>query len=549
LIQYLVVLKRPAKFGSLLFQKQGTLAFLKPGAALPPDPTKAENWVEVTFPPNQSGWRLATVAGESQAFLCTVKNAGYGRFPFTCLRLMKSRLHNIMPEGLANGEAEYVRYNRLSAPDYFKASFIVAGEGVWQSHGPDDTGRVPRPPVTDIDPTWFVVSWDEPRSISGLLLSSNFKTFKVYAYKGPAGINPAVAGPQDWTRIRQEPRADGSAALVTFPPITTRGLKFISESTTSAGGASATARCGVISGLQVFSDLGDAPVPPFKPAAAETPPLTVKFTLPEKGIVSMAIDGPDGRRVRNLPARLEMAAGGQKVGWDLKDESGAHVAPGSYTWKAISHPGLEMKYEMTPYPNVEMVTKENSPWLNGHDGPGGWQADHSAPRAVCAAGDDRVFLASPCAESGVAVIECDLEGRKHWGHHNIIAWTGPTYLTSDGKHVYAMPESRGHYELQGQLDYVWRFGLPEKKLDTPFELHATATRKRGASGLAVRDGKLYVAVNAGNNWLENALAASVVDQDNCEPKYAKPPKTNKYDDPDPRSDFLRLLRLTGTPPG
>jgi hypothetical protein len=196
-----------------------------------------------------------------------------------------------------------------------------------------------------------------------------------------------------------------------------------------------------------------------------------------------------------------------------------------------------------------MVTKENSPWLNGADGPGGWQADHSAPRAVCAAGDDRVFLASPCAESGVAVIECDLEGRKHWGHHNIIAWTGPTYLTSDGKHVYAMPESRGHYELQAKLDYVWRFTLPDKKLDTPFELHATAERKRGASGLAVRDGRLYVAVNAGDDWMENAFAAPVVDQDNCEPKYAKPPKTNKYDDPDPRADFLRLLRLTGTPPG
>jgi hypothetical protein len=548
-IRYLVVLKRPVKFGSLLFQKQGTLQYLKPGAKLPANPTQAENWIEVPFQPRQSGWRLATAAGESQAFLCTVRNDRYGWYPFTFLRLMKPRLHNVLPEGIANGEAEYVSYGQLRPPEYFKASFIVTGEGVWQSHGPDDNGRVPRPPVTDIDPTWFVVSWDEPRSISGLLLSSNFKTFKAYAYQGPAGVNPAVAGPQDWKRIRQEPRADGGGAWITFPPLTTRGLRFLAEATTSTSGASGTARCGAISGLQVFSDLGDAPVPTLKPAATESPPLTVEFTLPEKRIVSMAIDGPDGRRVRNLPARLEMEAGGQKVGWDLKDESGAHVPPGSYTWKAITHPGLAMHYDMTPYPNVEMVTKENSPWLNGADGPGGWQADHSAPRAVCAAGDDRVFLASPCAESGVAVIECDLEGRKHWGHHNIIAWTGPTYLTSDGKHVYAMPESRGHYELQAKLDYVWRFTLPDKKLDTPFELHATAERKRGASGLAVRDGRLYVAVNAGDDWMENAFAAPVVDQDNCEPKYAKPPKTNKYDDPDPRADFLRLLRLTGTPPG
>jgi hypothetical protein len=549
-IEYLVVLKKPVKFRALLFQKEGTLRYLKPGASLPADSAKAESWSEVTFPPNQSGWRLATVAGESQAFLCTVKNDRYGWDPFTFLRLMKPRLYNIVPEGLANGEAEYVAYAAVGPPAYHKASFIVTGAGSWQSHGPDkDTGRTPRPPVTDIDPTWFVVSWDEPRTISGLLLASNFKTFKVYAYTGPAGINPAVAGPQAWTRIKGDPRADGGAALLTFPPITTRGLRFVAEATIKNN--EVEPRWGTISGLQVFTDLGDAPVPEFKPAAAaESPPLAIELTLPEKGIVSMAIDGPDGRRVRNMPARLEMEGGKQTVGWDLKDENGGHVAPGSYTWKAITHPGLEVKYQMTSYPNVEMVTKENAPWRLNDPGPDGWLADHSPPRAVCVAGDDRVFLASQCAESGVALIECDLDGRKHWGHGNIIAWTGPAYLASDGKDLYAMPESRGHFELQGQVDHVWRFSLPEKKLDTSFTLNATATRKRGVSGMAVRDGKLYVAVNAGDTWLENAFAASIVDQDNCEPKYPKPTKsTNMLQDPLPRADFLRLLRLTGTPPG
>jgi hypothetical protein len=503
-IRYLVVLKKPVKFGSLLFQKNGTLQYLKPGAPLPADPATAENWVDVKFPPRQSGWRLATVAGESQAFLCTVEKAWGDWSRFACLRLMKPRLHNVVPEGIANGEAEYTSFGDLRPPEYFKASFIVTGEGSWQSHGPDKDGRTPRPPVTDIDPTWFVVSWDEPRTISGLLLSSNFKTFKAYAYKGPDGINPAVAGPQDWTRIRQEPRADGGGALLTFPPVTTRGLRFVSEATTSVGGGpNATARCGAIYGLQVFSDLGDAPVP-TPTAAAEAPPLAVEFTLPEKGIVSMAIDDPDGRRVRNFPARVEMEAGGQRVGWDLKDESGKHVAPGSYTWKAITHPGLEMKYQMTPYPNVGMVADENSPWLNGPGGPGGWMADHTPPRGVCAAGEGRVFLGSQVCESGVAVIECDLEGRKQWGHGNIIAWTGPAFLASDGKEVVCMPEGT-------PTDHVWRFTLPEKKLDTSFKLDATATRKRGARGLAVRDGKLYIAVNARESGLENAFSASVVD--------------------------------------
>ena len=526
-IEYLVVLKKPVKFGSVLFQQQGSLQYLKPGAALPADPAQAASWVDVSFPPHQSGWRLATVEGETQAFLCTVKNHRHGWDSFTLLRLMKPRLSNIVPAGIANGEAEYTSYGDLRPPAYFKASFIVSGEGTWQSHGPDTTGRTPRPPVTDIDPTWFVVSWDEPQTISGLLLAANFTSFKVYTYRGPPGINPAVAGPQDWARIKQEPRKEAGGVLVTFPPVSTRGVKFVAEATTAGE------RWGRVSGLHVFTDLGDMPVPQ-RIVASDTPPLAIDLTLPEKGIVSLAVDGPDGRRVRNFPARLEMKAGEHAVGWDLKDESGAHVAPGSYTWKAITHPGLEIKYEMSPYPNVEMVTKDNSPWLNGASGPGGWLADHSPPRAVCAAGDGRVFLSSQCCESGVAVIECDLEGRKHWGHGNIIAWTGPAFLASDGTEVVCMPEGT-------PTDHVWRFSLPDKKLDTSFNLDATATRKRGARGLAVRDGKLYIAVNAGASSLENAFSTSLVDQDNCEPKYPKP--TNSTDanwDSLPRDDFLRL---------
>ena len=546
-IQYLVVLKRPVKFGAVLFQKNGTMQYLKPGEALPPDPAKAKSWSEVTFPPNQSGWRLATAAGESQAFLCTVKNDRYGWDPFTFLRLMKPRLYNIVPDGIANGEAEYVAYAQFIPPTYYKAANIDAGKGSWQSHGPDDTGRVPRPPVTDIDPTWFVVSWNEPREISGILLNSNFVNFKMYSYKGPPGINPAVAGPQDWARIKQEPRSDGGAALITFPPITTRGLRFVVEATRSTGGPSGTDRCGAISGLQVFADLKDAAVPKLE-SAGQAPPLAIKFALPEKAIVSMAVDGSDGRRARNFPARLEMDAGEQTVGWDLKDETGSFVAPGSYTWKAITHPGLQLKYEMTPYPNVEMLTKDNSPWPNGDSGPGGWMANHTPPRAVCAAGADRVFLGAQMCEGGSALIECDLEGRKAWGHSNMIPWTGPAFLASDGKDVYAMPTVAGGFAFKGLVDYVWRFTLPEKKLDTPFKLEASATRQRGATGLAVRDGRLYVAVNAGTDWLENAFDPGIVDQDNCEPKYAKPVKADPYA-PDRREDFLRLLRLTRAPAG
>lgn len=546
LIQYLVVLKRPVQFRSVLFQRNGTLKYLKPGAAVPAAPSDTAGWTDVDFPPNQAGWRLATVSGESRAFLCSVEKVGHEWYRFSSLRLLGERLHNIVPEGIANGDAEYTRLSMFSPPETFKASHIITGAGRWQSHGPDQDGHVLRAPVSDVAPSWFTVSWDEPREVTGLLLGSNFKKFQLYTYQGPAGINPAVAPEHHWERIKQEPRPDAGGVKITFPPLNTRGLRFVAEATAGKGGVGES--WGSVDGLQVFTNLKDAPVPQLV-ARQTDPPLSIKLTLPEKRIVSMAVDGTDGRRLRNFPARLEMAAGEQTVGWDLKDDTGAFVMPGTYTWKALTHPGLQLKYEMTPYPNVTMVNSDNSPWLNGHAGPGGWMADHTPPRAVCAVGTDRVFLSSQTAESGVAVIECDLDGRKLWGHHNIIAWTGPAFLASDGNAVYSMPQSLGHPALKGQTDYVWRFALPDKKLDTPFELTGTAMRRRGASGLAARDGKLYIAVNAGEDWLENAFPASEVDLDQCEPKYGRPPKTNKYDDPDPRADFLRILRLNGTPPG
>ena len=333
----------------------------------------------------------------------------------------------------------------------------------------------------------------------------------------------------------------------TAPAIPLNGKPATARCQATTNGRGGAASWGAIDGLQVFSDLKDAPAP-TSVAVSQEPPMAIKFKLPEDQIVSMAIDGADGKRLRNFPARVPMKAGEETVGWDLKDDNGALVKPGTYAWKAITHGGLKLRYEMTPYPNVSMVSGENSPWLNGHNAAGGWMADHTPPRAV-AAGADRVFLSSQTCESGVAVIECDLDGRKHWGYGNIIAWTGPAFLAADGTALYGMPQSKGHSVLQGQTDYVWRFTQPDKKLDTPFQLSATATRRRGASGLAARDGKLYVAVNAGEDWMENAFPATDVDQDHCEPRYAKPQKSNKLDAPDPRADFLRLLRLTGTPPG
>ncbi len=538
---YLLVFQKPLAVGAVLFQWHGTLKYLRKGAALPADPTvPADAWETVAFPPAQAGARLATLppGTETQAFLCTLTAQNWHEWhPFELLRLFRPRLHNLVPDALANGEAEYTAFHDLGPPTPFFAANITRGAGAWQSHGPElQSKRIPRAPVSDVDPTWFVVSWDAPQALCGILLQSNFRKFQLLTYQGPPGMNPAVGGTGDWVKVKYTARDDGGRRWLTFPPLTTRGLKLL---VIDAGGD----RFGRIDGLQVLTDLQAAAVS-ARTVATQAAPCTVRYTMPFPGSVSLAIDDAAGRRMRNLAAREDRTAGEHTAGWDLKDESRRFVQPGTYRWKALANPGLQIKYEMTPYPNIEAHAPENSPWLNGSGGSGGWLADHTPPRAAAAAGD-KIFFSAPCAESGVALIECDLNGHKLWGHHNIIAWTGPAYMASDGKALYTSPNTAN------DTDYVWRFTLPDNKLDTMLQLNATATRRRGVRGIVARDGKLYLSVSSGVNWFENAIAPQDVDLDNCEPRYSVPPKRggSRLDDPDPRTDFLRLFRLTGTPPG
>jgi hypothetical protein len=532
--QFLIVFKAPLTPGAILVQGNAQCAYLPGAETLPADALTAK-WTQCAFPGAQSGWRTFTLPQGTtvKALLITLKRWWGDWERLRTVRLFAPRVHNLVPEAIANADGEFTLFGNLHAPIPFVASNITRGAGAWQNAGADEDGKINHGIINAAFPAWFVVSWETPQTLSALRLSGNFRKCTVFRFKGIAGINPAVGGEADWEQLPCSMRDDGDGRWVFFKPIATRGIKLLIAETSDV-------RFARIDGLQAFTDLGDTPVP-VRQVVEVKPPCTFTYTLPADGYISAAIDDAQGRRVRNLAAREFHKAGPVTFGWDLKDEAGKMAAAGTYRWKVIFSPGLKEKYQMTAYPNIAATTPDNSGWLNGPSGPGGWMADHSPPRAVAAAGE-KVFLSSQCSESGVSVIECDTDGKKSWGYGNIIAWTGPAYMTSDGKALYTAPWAGG-------TDYVWRFSLPGKKLDTMLQIDATATRKRGIRGMAARDGKLYLSINAGTNYLENAASPADVDLEKSIPRYPVPPKTNKYDDPDPRADFLRAFRLTGTPPG
>ncbi|HEY3324298.1 MAG TPA: hypothetical protein VGP72_27855 [Planctomycetota bacterium] len=529
---YLIAFNKPVKLGSILCDHHGQWRTLKADVTAI-DAAKDEQWEAIVFPPNQCGMRLATFPpGFQTRALLFQDTRGWGRSEIRTLRLFSARLHNVAPDGLANGEADYISYADLRPPISFAAANLVKGSGSWQSHGPDNRGRIHRAPVSDISPSWLVISWDAPKKVCGLFLQDNFQDFKLFSYSGPEGVNPAVGSEQDWTKLKPAIDGGNGGRFISFPEVSTRGLKLLIHKTEQPQYAA-------VGSLLALTDLQAAPAP-TRVVVEEQPPLKISFKLEQDGIVTLAVDDAQGRRLRNLLARSQRKAGEVSVGWDLKDEKGNLVAPGKCVWKAITHPGLTLNYEMTPYPNITDNAPENSPWLNGASGPGGWLADHSAPIAACSAGE-KMFFSSPCAESGVALIETDLTGRKLWGHHNLMAWVGPSLLACDGQQLFAAAKT--------DSDHVWRFQLPEKKLDTFLQLSSTPQRRRGVQGMAARDGKLYLSVSGDSSYVAGAAAVEDVDVEHCEPRYGAPPKSNDANAPEYRNDFLRLFRLTFTPPG
>ena len=544
--QYLLVFKQPVAIGTVL-GSVGDIKILKPGAPLPPNPANLDDWQPLDAAPNQATPRFIPLPPGStvRALLFSTPLLRYGPAD---VHLIATRLTNHTPSATANAQAEYTSSPYLSAPTTYDAGRITRGRGEWISSGKNAGGINSTAPITELAPTWFILSWPDKRQIDGVLLQDNFEQFDLQVFNGPAGINPAAATDEEWKTIRKfKQTLNAGQRWLTFAPAQTRAVRL--HITKTAASEEASAR---LAGFHVFADLGEKPVPTAPLQVREEAPVKIPYDLPKDGLVTLAIDGPDGTRIRNLIANVPQSAGKNTVAWDLKDENGLYVPPGKYHWKAITHPPLELRYEMTAYPNVNTYFPERPAWLTGADGSGGWLADHTPPRAVCAGGES-VFIGAPCAESGVALIECDLEGRKQWGHSSFAAWTGCSMLASDGKTLFNTNTAGGFAKagFDKSTDGIWAVDIKTKDIRTVAMLEPNAERKRGVQGFAARDNKIYLAIHAPDDWFNNAAAAADVDPLNSLPAYGTPRKERAPHEVvfDPRTDFLRLFRLKDTPPG
>jgi len=203
--------------------------------------------------------------------------------------------------------------------------------------------------------------------------------------------------------------------------------------------------------------------------------VPLKYELPEAAAVTLVIEDASGKRVHNLISGYPRLKGANADYWDCLDDRGDPVKPGTYRWRGLINPGLDVRYKLHVFPHT------NPPWKNAA-GTGGWGADHSAPSYV-AAGGQRVYLLYHGAESGSALVCCDLQGNKIWGHGGAFQGGGEVCAVDDKFVYFANNEKLTRVEIENGKAMPFDGGqqfIPTGGLVPP-------------TGLAVRDGKLYVA--------------------------------------------------------
>jgi hypothetical protein len=254
-------------------------------------------------------------------------------------------------------------------------------------------------------------------------------------------------------------------------------------------------------GKIIFSEEGDLPrelveqgVPPEKPL-----PLTFDYKLPEPGEVTIALYNEEGTMVRQIITEDRRNAGHNIERWDGLDDLGRPLPAGEYTWKALFHDGLDLKFRLSVH------NSGNPPWKGTKPG-AAWGANHGEPREACATGDS-MLLAWDVTEGASGIIRTDLKGHKQWGTTHTA-----THLAAGNRRFYAAG-GHGWSDEPGIRVYALKDGRRLNYSDGSGLLLAPGDDEARPSGLAYQDGTLYASyADLGIVAAYDPLAAKLTDQ-------------------------------------
>ena len=151
----------------------------------------------------------------------------------------------------------------------------------------------------------------------------------------------------------------------------------------------------------------------------------IPIELSEPSKVTLVINDRTGRRVRNLVSGIHYPAGQQKIEWDGRTDYGTIVAPGTYNYRVMTHPGLSHDLLMQFSNGKEKILTPYGP-------------NHSQFQNLC--GNHKyIFAAAPNTEGGNAIISMTLDGEFVRGYYKHLG-TGMSqvYPVADESRLYVL---------------------------------------------------------------------------------------------------------------
>ena len=447
---------QPVAVGSVWVSGGGALSVLRPDAPYPGNLADESQWIPAERLLN-GGVSRAEVPHNSYAVWSLPPGTLTRALRFSHVAAVGDRELAgwlggswILPERLANVAPQ--AFVQSVARDDVSAKLVDESDNDgWKAWSNGEPGA---PWVVSAEhPETILLTWPKPVKLSALgLLSIGFQSCEVAAFTGAEAADVREAAEPNWQRV-----ASAGDMNVYYPlSLAAHKLDFGKEVVTRAvrlritGGAKSTHEhlaARIKTGRQVW--LGELmALAPLNDAALATvvlprtleepPPIPLKFTLPEAGLVTLVIEDQQSHRVRNLVSETPFPAGANTAWWDGSDdllrdpEAASHgvyhiptrpVAPGSYKVRGLWHKPLRLHYEFSIY-------NAGKPVWETADKTGCWLTTHTPPTSVAcvpgsrtADGQPLMFMGAQIAEGGHGLQWVNEAGTKLGGQ----MWVGGTW--------------------------------------------------------------------------------------------------------------------------
>lgn len=455
----------PITVGSVLVRGGGSLSVLKPQAAYPGDLADDSQWMAAERLRNGASssqevgredyaiWVLPSDTQTRAIRFSHVPSPGDSEMAgwLGGAWVNALRLGNVAPQALVQSEAR----------EDVSARLVDGAHNDWQTWDNGEQGAAL--PVSQAHPEIVTLTWPTPVTLSSLcLLWTGFAAVEVDTFVGSANEPMNAAGDASWQWIARRSAMDTLYPMALGPNwipfekrVTTRAVRLRIVAGANAAHSHLTDK--VKAGRRVW--LGELmAISPLEKGRAittlvlprpreEPPPIPIKFTLPQAGVVTLVIEDSNHQRVRNLVSETPFPAGENMAWWDGSDDllrdpqAASHgvyhiptrfVTPGTYRVRGLWHTPLELHYEFSLY-------NAGKPAWRTADNTGCWLTTHTPPTSMAVVpgartldGEPLVFMGAYVAEGGHGLQWVHEDGTKLGGQHWVGGnWTGAPALAVD----------------------------------------------------------------------------------------------------------------------